>query len=265
MGLVLVLVMTLAAVLAPVIAPHPEHAGPFVDFAKASQPPSAAYLFGTDTIGRDIFSRILFACRSALLMGVVVLGLSVPVGTLLGLLAGYLQGSILETIIMRVTDIFLAVPPLILALAVASVLEPNLQNAMLAITTLWWPWYTRLVYGLATSTRNEFYVKSAELTGAGTWHIITKEMLPNCISPILTKMTLDMGWVIMMGASLSFVGLGEQPPAPALGNMVSDGIKYLPDQWWLVVFPGIAIMVIVLAFNLLGDGIRDVFTVGEKH
>ncbi len=264
-GLALVLLVTIAALLAPVLAPYPQHAGPCVDFANASRPPDAHYWFGTDTIGRDIFSRILFACRSALLMGLVVLGLAVPVGTLLGLLAGYLQGSFVETIIMRVTDVFLAVPPLILALAVASVLEPNLQNAMLAITTLWWPWYTRLVYGLARSVRNEFYVRSAELTGAGTWHIITREMLPNCVSPILTKMTLDMGWVIMMGASLSFVGLGEQPPAPALGNMVSDGIKYLPDQWWLVVFPGLAIMIIVLAFNLLGDGIRDVLTLGEKH
>lgn len=264
-GLGLVVLITVSALLAPFIAPYPEHAGPCVDFANASQPPSARFWFGTDTVGRDVFSRILFACRSALLMGVVVLGLSVPFGTLVGLLAGYRQGSLIDIVIMRVTDVFLAVPPLILALAVASVLKPTLQNAMLAITVLWWTWYTRLVYGLATSFRNEFFVRSAELTGASTWHIIVREMLPNCLSPILTKMTLDMGWVIMMGASLSFVGLGEQPPAPALGNMVSDGIKYMPDQWWLVVFPGLAIMLIVLAFNLLGDGIRDVFTLGEKQ
>jgi len=264
-GLTLVVVVALAALLAPALAPHPEHAGPCVDFKNASLAPNAHYWFGTDTIGRDIFSRILFACRSALLMGVVVLGLSVPFGTLLGLLAGYHQGTWVETLVMRVTDVFLAVPPLILALAVASVLTPNLRNTMLAITILWWPWYTRLVYGLARSLRSEFYVRSAELTGAGTWHILVREMLPNCLSPVLTKMTLDMGWVIMMGASLGFVGLGEQPPTPALGNMISDGIKYMPDQWWLVVFPGLTIVVIVLAFNLLGDGIRDAFTLGEKH
>lgn len=263
-GLVLVLVIALCAIFAPFIAPYPEHAGPSVDFANASRPPSIRHWFGTDPVGRDVFSRVLFACRSALIMGLVVLGLSVPFGTLLGLLAGYRQGSWVDIVIMRVTDVFLAVPPLILALAVASVLKPTMQNALLAITVLWWTWYTRLVYGLATSFRNEYFVKSAELTGASTWHILTREILPNCLSPILTKATLDMGWVIMMGASLSFVGLGEQPPTPALGNMVSEGIKYMPDQWWLVTFPGLSIMVIVLAFNLLGDGIRDVFSSGVR-
>ncbi|MCL4423998.1 MAG: ABC transporter permease [Firmicutes bacterium] len=262
-GLVTVIVIILVAILAPFVAPYPAHSGAYVDFQNANQPPSAGHLLGTDNVGRDILSRIIFAFRSALLMGIVVLALVVPVGVVLGLVAGYFHGSWAETVIMRLTDIFLAVPPMILALAIGSVLTPNLTNALVAISLMWWPWYTRLVYGMVSSLRNDFFVRSAELTGASAPHILFRELLPNCISPIFTKMTLDMGWVIMMGASLSFVGLGEQPPAPALGNMVADGAKYIPDQWWMAVFPAIAIMVIVLGFNLLGDGVRDMFAVEE--
>lgn len=164
---------------------------------------------------------------------------------------------------MRLTDIFLAVPPLILALAITAMLEPNLTNAMIAISLMWWPWYTRLVYGMVVSMRNDFFVKAAELTGARTSHILFRELLPNCLSPIFTKMTLDMGMVILMGASLSFVGLGEQPPAPALGNMVSDGAQYMPEKWWMALFPALGVMAIVLSFNLLGDGVRDLFAVED--
>lgn len=262
-GLIIVLLIGLTAVFAPVIAPYPEHGGAFVDFANASKPPNATNWFGTDTVGRDILSRIIFGFRSALLMGMVVLALVVPVGVVLGLVAGYYHGSWLEVIIMRVTDVFLAVPPLILALAITAMLEPNLTNAMIAISLMWWPWYTRLVYGMITSLRNEFFVRAAELTGARPGHILFRELLPNCLSPIFTKMTLDMGWVILMGAALSFVGLGEQPPAPALGNMVSDGAQYMPEKWWIAVFPSLAVMLIVLSFNLIGDGMRDLFAVEE--
>ncbi|MGQ9674248.1 MAG: ABC transporter permease [Chloroflexota bacterium] len=262
-GLAILVFITLMAILAPVVTPYPKHAGAFVDFANASSPPSLAHWFGTDNFGRDILTRIIFAFGSALVMGVVVLILVVPVGVVLGLVAGYFQGTMIDTAIMRITDIFLAVPPLILALAVSSVLEPNLTNAMIAVSVMWWPWYTRLVYGMSTSLRNEFFVRAAELTGASKVHIIFRELLPNCVSPIFTKMTLDMGWVILIGASLSFVGLGEQPPTPALGTMVSDGARYLPDQWWIAVFPALAIMFIVLSFNLMGDGVRDMFAVEE--
>lgn len=262
-GLVAVVLIVLTAVFAPWIAPYPEHAGAYTDFASASQPPSAEHWFGTDTVGRDILSRVIFGFRSALLMGVVVLALVVPVGVVLGLIAGYYHGRWPEVIIMRVTDVFLAVPPLILALAITAVLEPNLTNAMIAISLMWWPWYTRLVYGMVTSLRGEFFVRAAELTGASPAHILFRELLPNCLSPIFTKMTLDMGWVILMGAALSFVGLGEQPPAPSLGNMVSDGAQYIPEKWWIAVFPSLAVMLIVLSFNLLGDGVRDLFAVEE--
>lgn len=196
-------------------------------------------------------------------MGILVLAIAVPVGVFLGLLAGYYKGSVLDTVIMRITDIFLSVPPLLLALAIAAVLEPNMTNAMMAVTVMWWPWYTRLVYGMATSLRNEYFVTASELIGASRLHILFREILPNCLSPIFTKMALDVGWVILIGASLSFVGLGEQPPTPALGQMVSDGTRYMPNLWWMTIFPSMAIAVIILGFNLLGDGIRDMMSKGE--
>jgi len=262
-GLGAVSLVVFLAVFAPLVAPHPEAAGKFVDFENASLAPCVRYPFGTDVIGRDIMSRIFFGFRFSLTMGVIVLALVVPVGVTLGLIAGYNQGTWLETVIMRVTDIFLAVPPLVLALAIASVLTPNLFNAMIAVSLMWWPWYTRLVYGLASTLRNEFFVSSAETLGASKAHIIFREILPNCISPIFTKMSLDMGWVILIGSSLSFVGLGVQPPKPGLGTMVADGSNYLPDQWWISVFPALAIVVVVLSFNLLGDGLRDMFAAEE--
>ena len=258
-----VLVIVLMAIFAPFVAPYPEHAKPFTDFANASRPPSWEYPFGTDEIGRDILSRVIFGFRFSLTMGVIVLSLVVPVGVLLGLIAGYHQGTWIDTAVMRVTDIFLAVPPLILALAIASGLEPNLFNAMVAVSLMWWPWYTRLVYGLASAQRNEFYVSSAETTGASTPHILFREILPNMVSPIFTKMSLDMGWVIIIGATLSFVGLGVQPPKPGLGTMVASGAKYLPDQWWIAIFPALGIVFVVLGFNLLGDGLRDLFAAEE--
>ncbi len=262
-GLIIVLFIVICAVFAPWVSPYPEHAGPFVNYGEANQPPSLKHFCGTDIFGRDVLSRIFFAFRSSLLMGVVVLAIVVPVGVTLGLLAGYFKESWVDVLIMRITDIFLSVPPLILALAITSVLEPNLTNAMIAVSVMWWPWYTRLVYGMATSLRNEYFVQSAELLGASKLHILFREILPNCLSTILTKMTLDMGWVILIGAALSFVGLGEQPPKPALGTMVADGAKYLPEYWWMAVFPGLAIMLIVLGFNLLGDGIGDLFAMEE--
>lgn len=260
----IVLLVILIAVFAPFVAPYPEHVRPFTDFANAGLPPSWTYPFGTDEIGRDIFSRVIFGYRFSLTMGLMVLSLVVPVGVLLGLIAGYYQGTWIDTIIMRITDIFLAVPPLILALAIASILEPNLFNAMIAVSLAWWPWYTRLVYSVTSGVRNEFFVRSAEIIGASTPHILFREILPNCVSTIFTKMSLDMGWVIIIGSSLSFVGLGVQPPRPGLGTMVAGGTRYLPDQWWISVFPALAIVVLVLGFNLLGDGLRDLLAAEDS-
>ncbi|QPM67684.1 ABC transporter permease [Atribacter laminatus] len=262
-GLVIVLFVIFSALLAPWVTPYPAHSGKYVNYEEANLSPSAHHLFGTDVFGRDVFTRTIYAFRSSLIMGIVVLMIVVPIGVTLGLLAGYFKETWIDIFIMRITDIFLSVPPLILALAITSVLKPNLTNAMLAVSVMWWPWYTRLVYGMATSLRNEYFVQSAELLGASKFHVLFKEILPNCLSTILTKMTLDMGWVILIGASLSFVGLGEQAPKAALGSMVADGAKYLPEYWWISVFPGLAIMLIVLGFNLLGDGISDLFSMEE--
>lgn len=258
-GLAIVVIVILLAVFAPFVTPYPRHAGAFTDFAHAKVAPNAKYVFGTDQIGRDILTRIVFGLRSSLLMAVLVLALVVPPGVFLGLLAGYFRGTWVDVLIMRMTDVFLAVPPLILALAVASVLQPSLWHGMMAVSLMWWPWYTRLVYGLSSQLRNEYFVAAAEINGASLWHILFREILPNTVSSILTKMSLDVAWVIIIGSMLSFVGLGVQPPEPSLGSMVADGARYLPDQWWIAVFPALAIVVVVMGFNLLGDGIRDMF------
>lgn len=262
-GLVIVVLVILLALLAPYVTPYPEHAAEFVDFGNTMKMPSSSYIFGTDIVGRDIFTRIIFAFRYSLLMGIVVIGLAAPPGVLAGLVAGYYKGTKIDTVIMRITDVFLAIPPLILALAITSILKPSMINAMIAVTLMWWPWYARLIYGIASSLQNEFFVQAAEVTGASTFHILFREILPNCVSSIFTKMTLDMGFVIIMGASLSFVGLGAQPPTPDLGSMVADGAKYMPDQWWMTLFPALAIIIVVLGFNLMGDGLRDVLAIEE--
>lgn len=259
-GLVIVVIVIIATLFRKWIAPYPEHAGAFVDFANASKAPSLEHLMGTDTLGRDVLSRIIYAFKGALTMGIGAVMVVVPVGGILGLIAGYWKGKPVSTVIMRIADVFLALPALILVLCVSSIMKPNLTNSMLALCISWWPWYTRMVYGMVVSTRNEIYVKSAEILGADKWHIMIKEILPNCMAPIFTKMTLDIGWAILAGATLSFVGMGEQAPVPSLGEMVSNGVNYLPDQWWISVFPALAIMLIVLGFNLVGDGIKDMLS-----
>ena len=262
-GLVLVVLIVLVSIFQSFIAPHPEHVGAFVDFANTNRPPSSEYWLRTDQYGRDILSRIIFSFRNALLMGVGVLAVAVPIGVIVGLLAGYYKNTWISTLLMRIVDIFLSLPSLVLALTVASLMDPTLFHSMMALTFSWWAWYARLIYGNVSSVRNEYYIQSAELIGAGRFHILFKEILPNCLSTVITKMTLDMGVVILMGATLSFVGLGEQPPKPSLGTMISDGYMLLPGCWWLTVFPALAIMLIVLAFNLLGDGIGDMLSSGE--
>jgi peptide/nickel transport system permease protein len=262
-GLIIIIVIGLAAIFAPYITPYPAHAGPYANFKESSQPPNVKHLFGTDTVGRDVFSRVIFGYRYSLMMAVVVISLSAPPGILLGLVAGYYQRTKLETVIMRITDIFLAVPPLILALAITALLTPNITNQMMAVSLMWWPWYCRLVYAITASLRNEYFVVEAELTGASKAHILLRSILPNCVGPILTKITLDMGFVITLGASLSFIGLGVQPPKPGLGTMVADGAKRLPAEWWMTIFPALAIVLVILAFNLVGDGLRDMFAVEE--
>lgn len=258
LGLVLVGAVVLSAVFADFIAPFPEHRGAVVDFANFNKAPEWPYIMGTDLVGRDLFSRIIYAYRISLLLGIVVLLIAVPIGVAIGLAAGYLGGWA-EYILMRITDVFLSIPPLVLAMSMMGLLEPTLTNGMIAVTVMWWPWYTRLVYNLTRAEKEEGYVLAAEVIGASKLHVMFREILPNCVPSILTKMTLDMGFVILIASSLSFLGLGVQPPTPDLGSMVADGAKYLPDAWWLTVFPGLAILVAVFGFNLLGDAMREIF------
>lgn len=258
-GLVIALVSVFLAIAAPWVTPYPTHAGLMTNFKDKFQPPSLKYLLGTDEFGRDVLTRTIFGFQYSLMMAVVVLALVIPPGVVLGLVAGYYRGTWTDTLIMRIADVFIAVPPLVLALSIAAVLTPSVFNAMMAVSLMWWPWYTRLTYNAASGLRNEYFVQASEVMGASSFSIIFKEILPNCLGPILTKITLDVGWVILLGSALSFVGLGAQPPTPDLGTMVASGGNYMPDAWWISIFPAIAICIIILGFNLLGDGIRDIF------
>ncbi|AGI66790.1 peptide ABC transporter permease protein [Octadecabacter antarcticus 307] len=259
-GAVIVFSVFIAAIFAPLLAPHPDSAGSFVDFRNRHMAPSWDHFMGTDNVGRDVLSRVLYGYRVSLGLVIGVLGVAVPFGVVLGLMAGYFGGWV-ETIIMRFTDIMLALPPLAMALAITAVLSPNLVNAMIAITLLWWTWHTRLIYRIVKAQMNEDYVEAAKIAGASHFHILFRELLPNCISAIAVKISLDAGFVILFGASLSFLGLGIQPPTPDLGTMVATGAEYMPEMWWQAVMPGFAILYAILGFNLLGDGLRDMLDV----
>jgi peptide/nickel transport system permease protein len=261
-GLILVGVVLFSAVFADLITPFPAHVGAVVDFANFNQPPHWPNIFGTDLVGRDLFTRIVYAYRISLILGIVVLAIAVPIGVAIGLAAGYLGGWT-EYLLMRLTDVFLSIPPLVLAMSIMGLLEPTLTNGMIAVTAMWWPWYTRLVYNIARSEKEEGYVLAAEVIGASKLHIMFREILPNCVPSIITKMTLDFGFVILIASSLSFLGLGVQPPTPDLGSMVAEGAKYLPDSWWLTVFPGLAILIAVFGFNLIGDALREILGVDQ--
>lgn len=258
-GLGFVAVLILIAVFAPQVAPYPEDVRS-VHFDRVFEPPSLSHPFGTDEVGRDILSRVIIGSRISLTIGFVVLAVAIGVGVPLGLIAGYFGGWV-NTVIMRITDIFLSFPPLVLALAVSAVLAPTLQNAIIAISFGWWPWYTRLAEGMTLSKKEEGFVEASRSVGARSRYVIFREILPNLSTIILVKATLDIGFAILVGAALGFLGLGVQPPTPEWGTMASEGRFHLPDRWWLTTFPGLAIFVTVFAFNLLGDGLRDAFDV----
>jgi len=259
-GAAIVVLVVLAAIFAPWITPHPDHVGAIVNFRARHLPPSAQYWFGTDNVGRDIFTRVIFGYRVSLLLAAVVLAIAVPLGVSLGLVAGYFGGWA-EIVIMRLTDMALAIPPLVMALAVTAVLTPNLIHAMFAIAALWWTWHTRLIFSITRTLRGQEFIEAAQILGASRFHILFRELLPNCASAILVKTSLDFGFVILIGAALSFLGLGVQPPTPDLGTMVATGADFLPDRWWESLLPGAAILFVALGFNLLGDGLRDLYDV----
>jgi len=253
-GLVIIALLVLVAVFAPLITAT---SGLEPQLQDRLQPASAEHWFGTDGLGRDIFDRIVWGSRITLyivgLVGVIV----VPVGLLVGTLAGYVGGAV-DNVLMRITDIFLAFPRLILALALVAALGPGLENAVLAIALTTWSPYARIARAEALTIRNSEFIMAAKVQGASTGGILVRHVMPLCISSVIVRLTLDMAGIILTAAGLGFLGLGAQPPTPEWGAMISTGRQFLLDQWWVPTVPGIAIFVVSLGFNLLGDGLRDV-------
>lgn len=257
-GLVIVLAVVLVALFAPWIAPYPEDAGATVNFAQRLKPPSWEHWFGTDIVGRDVLSRVIVGSRISLVIAFCVIALAVLIGVPLGIIAAY-WGGWLGGVIMRVNEVFLAIPSLVFVLAVSALLGPSLPVVIAAISLAWWTWYARLAYGEVLSLKQEQFVEAAQVSGASGLRVAFGEILPNLSSVLIVKITLDIGYVILLGAALGFLGLGVQPPDPEWGIMVAEGRDQLPDIWWLTTFPGLAIFVTVIGFNLLGDGLNDIF------
>lgn len=255
-SLIFILGLVVVAVIGPIVAPYPEDALGAVHPERAFRPPSFEHFFGTDEAGRDIFSRILFGTRISLWIGILVIVLTLLIGVPLGVVAGYV-GGMLDESIMRVTDMFLSFPPLLLALVISAVMGASLTNSMIAIAIAWWPWYTRLARGQVVSLRERPFIEAARATGVRSLKIMFRHILPNSLTPIIVQVSLDFGSVILTAASLSFLGLGAQPPTPEWGLMLSIGRYYFLDHWHLATFPGLAIFVTVLAFNLMSDGLRE--------
>ena len=255
-GGALVLLIVLVAIFAPLIAPFPGDAGTATHPFEVLKPPSTAHWFGTDQVGRDILSRVLFGARVSPVIAIIVLAIASLIGVPLGLAAGFLGGWV-DELIMRVTDVFLAFPPLLLALALAAVLPASLTSLTIAIAAVWWPWYVRLIRGQAASVAGRPYVEACRALGVSRLRIIFRHILPNSITPVLVQVSLDVGGVILTASALSFLGLGAQDPVPDWGLMVSAGQSYFTPDWWLVTFAGLAILLTAFAFNLLGDGLRD--------
>lgn len=254
LGLLIILALILIAVFAPLIAPFdPIQA----DLSNRLQPLSKAHLFGTDEMGRDIFSRIVFGSRLTLYVIGLVAIIAAPAGIAVGTVSGYFGGWV-DTVLMRITDIFLAFPKLILALAFVAALGPGIENAVIAIAITSWPPYARIARAETITIRQSDFINAIRLQGAGPVRIITGHVMPLCLSSLIVRVTLDMAGIIMTAAGLGFLGLGAQPPYPEWGAMTASGRAYILDHWWLITMPGTAIFIVSLSFNLLGDGLREV-------
>lgn len=255
-SLAVIVFMLILALFAPYLTPYPNEGLGDPNLPNKLLPPSGEHWFGTDDVGRDILARVIYGSRTAMVASFAIVIVAIGIGTTLGAFAGYFGGWT-DEIIMRITDIFLAFPPLLLAITIASVLQPNLRNSILAVGLTWWPWYTRLVRAQAISIRERNYVRAARSMGVSDLAIIRRHILPNVLGPVMVQGTLDLGGALLTMAGLSFLGLGVQPPTADWGVMVNDGRAFVQSgRWWIGVFPGLAIFVTTLAFNLLGDGVQ---------
>ena len=256
-GLVIVSLFVVIGLIAPYILTRPGDAwGITYNISKRLMPPSLEHPFGTDEYGRDLLNRVLLGTRFSLVIGVGVVVLSLVIGIPVGLVAGYLGGRV-GTALMRVTDMFLAFPPLLLAIALAATFGRGLSNTILALSLSWWPWYSRLVYIQVSSVRNLPYVDAARVVGISEIRIMFRHILPNSLTPVVTQATLDIGSAILEASALSFLGVGVPPPIPEWGLLVSSGWQLISRAWWISFFPGLAIVVTVLGFNLLGDAVKE--------
>ena len=252
-GLIIVLALVAVALLANVLAPYPPTVG---ELSQRLLPPSTSHFFGTDDQGRDIFSRLLHGSRITLFVVALVAVLAAPVGLLVGTASGYAGGWI-DAVLMRITDIFLAFPRLILALAFVAALGPGIENAVIAIAITSWPPYARIARAETLSIRQADYISAVKLLGASPLRIVLRHVMPLCVPSVIVRVTLDMAGIILTAAGLGFLGLGAQPPMPEWGAMIAAGRAYVLDQWWVAAAPGAAIFIVSLGFNLLGDGLRD--------
>ncbi len=261
LGLVIVISLITTALFAPLLA---RGFSPVAqDLAGRLSPPSASHWFGTDELGRDILARTVYGARVTLVIVLLVAAVVAPIGLAIGTTAGYL-GSVVDTVLMRLTDIFLAFPRLVLALAFAAALGPGIENAVIAISLTAWPPYARLARAETITIAKSDYIAAAVLQGASTFRILARHIVPLCLSSVIVRLTLDMAGIILTAAGLGFLGLGAQPPTPEWGAMVSAGREVILDQWWVATIPGFAIFLVSLGFNLLGDGLRDVFDPKSK-
>ena len=255
-GLLMIVVFAVLALTAPALAPYPEDARGKTNAIARLQPPSSEHPFGTDKIGRDIYSRVLMGTGLALRVGLVIIFLASTIGITLGAVAAYFGGWV-DDLIMRVTDIFLTVPALVLAIAVSAALGKGITNVMIGIALVWWPGFARLTRSLVLAKREEAFVEAARGMGARHGRILFLHILPNVIAPVVVKMSTDFGFAVLTAAALGFIGLGAQPPTPEWGAMINEGREYFPERWWIATFPGLAIFLMVFGWNLLGDGLRD--------
>lgn len=255
LGLIIVVVFFILAAAAPLLSPFGPNDQDII--GSKLKPPSPEHWLGADILGRDLLSRMLYGARISVFVGLAIVAGAGSFGTLVGLLAGYRRGWA-DELLMRVTDIFFAFPPLILAMAIAGALGPNLRNALIAVGVVIWPVYARLVRGQVLSLREREFVQAAHATGVHTSRLLTRHLLPNVLGPLLVQASFDMGAAILTVAGLSFIGFGAQPPTPEWGVMISEGRNYITTQWWLTGVPATAILLLVAAFNLVGDGLRDI-------